>query len=272
MHIHRVELLHRGQRCGLVGGEQGAFGHAGQLGPAGNRRDDTRAVQVDAGGLLGGLGHRHVGIGLRRRCLGLVIHLLADGVDLHQLGIPFGHGAGRGGGGFGLAHTGLGAGMGRLKTRRIDLVQHLPGLDQCTFGEQPLLQNAADLWPDLRHYRGHGAARQLGVEGHTFGLEGDHTDLFGRGCGRFGAAGVAARAAGEQQAGGQPQHHQGTRSGKGETFKVRHGWDVVGKTEKAIQPVLAQMAGAGWRGGALGGSVGLPENVQSPAPNVLRNR
>ena len=79
-----LELLDCGQCAPLVGGHQCPVGDGGTTDAAGNRGRHFGIGQVDAGGLDRGLGGGHIGLGLLEGCIGIIIILLADRLDLHQ--------------------------------------------------------------------------------------------------------------------------------------------------------------------------------------------
>ncbi len=114
-----------------------------------------------------------------------------------------------------LRTPGLRAGMGRLQRGRVELVEHWPALTCGAFGEQPLLEDAADLRPDLGDDGGRGAARQLGAQRQRLVLERDGADFpFRRGGPCLGRGGLAvARAAGERDGGGQREGGREQREG-----------------------------------------------------------
>ena len=156
----------------LIGVQKGPRGHLGNRDLAADRREHRGIADVDLSGgevrasrLNGGLGRFHAG-------LSRVIGLLGNGVRLHE-----GRGTGSIGAGerelsLGLIERRLGASLGSLVGRGIDLIEGLAFLHVLAFGEEALLQHAAHLRTDLGHTIGHGAARDLLVhlnrpDGHS---------------------------------------------------------------------------------------------------------
>gem|GEM_PF-6490754 len=177
--MDRVELLHGGQRVGLAGADQRALGDRGLADPAADRRGDAGVAEGDVGGVEGGPCGADIGFGLLLRGDGVFQVLLADGVDLGQLGDalcaqPRCVGRGFGAGKLGAGAVGLGAVAGV-----IDLVQGLAGTDQAAFGEQALGNDATHLWAHFGDQEGVGAAGQLAGEADLAGLQGGHGDLAG---------------------------------------------------------------------------------------------
>ena len=60
----------------------------------------------------------------------------------------------------------------------VELVQGLSSLDQCAFGEQSLLDDAADLRPYVGNQMRIGLPGQLAREVDGLGLQRDHGDLW----------------------------------------------------------------------------------------------
>jgi len=142
VHVQRVKLRDGGQRLRLAGREQGAGRDAGGAAAPADRRLDAAVAQGQLGRAHGGLGRGDVRFALRKLRLAVIVLLLADGPGLDQLGIARGvHLRGA------LVRPGLGQlrlrrGQLHLQARRVDLVEHLPGLDLGALGEQALLQDA----------------------------------------------------------------------------------------------------------------------------------
>ncbi len=135
------------------------------------------------------------------RGLGVLDVLLADGVNGRQAAQPLG--ARPGGREVGLGHRQRRLGLvdrGAVG-RRIDLVEQLPGAHIRALLEAALLEQAADLRPDLRDQVGRGAAGQFGGQHHALRSErhGAHLRRAGRRPGgRLAAAGHEHRAEGRE--------------------------------------------------------------------------
>ncbi len=82
--IDRIELGDDGQRRRLVGGDQGALGHDRAADPPGDRAQHLGVGQVDLRRLHLGLCRRNAGRGLAFGGQGIVIVLVADGIDAAQ--------------------------------------------------------------------------------------------------------------------------------------------------------------------------------------------
>ncbi len=174
--IDRVQPLDRGQGGGLAWGDQGALGDAGDADAARDRRGDGGPAQVDASGvrrrvLLFDRGRR-----LPPGGLGVVIVLLADPVNLDQVGVAFRLEAGGGQVGFGAGDLRLGLVVGGLERGWVDPVKHLAGLDLAPLGERAGDDDASDLRADVRDFIGSGAARQLAGPRDRLGLQSHHAD------------------------------------------------------------------------------------------------
>ncbi|KAG1537751.1 hypothetical protein G6F50_014800 [Rhizopus delemar] len=171
-----------------------------------------------------GPGGTDIGLGLLLRGHGVFQVLLADRVDLGQLGDALGAQAGGVGGGFGAGQLGAGVvGLGAV-AGVIELVQRLAGLDHAALGEQALGNDAVDLRAHFGHQEGIGAARQFAGQAHGLGLQRDHGDVARA---LFGGLGLAAtgshgRGDGQRQREGSDsaQQHDG-KALRGRNLKKR---------------------------------------------------
>ena len=225
VHIDGVELLHRGQRSGLVGGNQRAHRHRRLADAPADGRIDAGVVQVDLGSLQRGLGRGHIGLALQLGGGGVVGLLLAHGLDGHQLFVAAGLQLGGHQRGLGLGQRGLGAVDSGAVTGRVYLVEQLTCLDLAAFHKLARLHQAGDLGPHIGHFHRRGAPGKLAGQRHALGLHHDVADLgCRRGCGRGGRRSRLA-------AGRQRQHYGQCRHGhpgrRGPVRKVR---DLHGKT------------------------------------------
>jgi hypothetical protein len=80
---------------------------------------------------------------------GVVGVLLADALDLDQLGVAVGLQLGGGLAGPGVGQLGLGLGVGGAIGRGVDLVEDLALLDDLALGEGTRQDDPVDLGPDL---------------------------------------------------------------------------------------------------------------------------
>ena len=180
VHVHRIDLLHDGQRRGSALADQRAFRHQRTADAAADGRGHRRIRQVDLGRLQVGTGHVDVGSRLALGRDGVVIVQLADGAGLHQRRVAGHLLGGQLLGRLGAHQRSLGTVVGGAQRGRVDLEQHLAGLHVTAFLEEALLQDAGGTGADLGHARRFDPARQvLGqADGRDLGL--DHADGQGR--------------------------------------------------------------------------------------------
>ena len=163
----------------LTAADQRALGNQGAADAAGDRRRRRRVFEVEPRA-----GQRR--LGLLVACRGLVIFLLADGLDLEQR-----LEAVEGGGGGG--KVGLGRGAVGLVGARVNAEQGRAGGDVGALGEQALLDHALDARPHLGAAHGEQAAGQVLGQRRRARCDGQHLDFGGRRC--------SARAAGSRPRG-----------------------------------------------------------------------
>lgn len=199
IHVDGVELLDRGQRGGLVRGDERARRDAGSADPSGDGGIHPGIGQVDAAGFHVGAGGGHVGLALGQRGGGVVVVLPADGLDRHQFFVAFGFQARALEVGLGLGQCRHVAVVGGLVGSRIDLVERFARFHVAAFAEPAGLDDAVDLGPDIGHQVGNRAPGQFRVERHALRLHGHHADH--RRAFRGGRA-TRRLATGGQQAGG----------------------------------------------------------------------
>ena len=84
--VHRIELLHGGDGRRLVRRDERTLGHRRLADAAADRRRDARVTEHDVGACDGGSRRLDVGFGLAQRGGRVFVVLLADRVDLDQLG------------------------------------------------------------------------------------------------------------------------------------------------------------------------------------------
>lgn len=164
VHIDGIELLHGGQRAGLVFRHQRARRHQRATAPPGDGGGHFGIGQTDARVFHGGLVDAHVGERLLVGGLGVFEFLLADRADVHQI-LKTLHLQARGG------YVGLGAGEVGLRAVEIgligggiNLVKDIPGLDVRAFHKETLLDDAAHLrthFSDLETRRAAGKFRRI---------------------------------------------------------------------------------------------------------------
>ena len=163
VHVHRVKLLYRGQRRGLIGSDQRTFGDQGAPDTAGDRRQHARIDQVDPRRL-----HRR--LRLQRRGNGIVVVLFADRIGFGQGLVALRERPSRSFGRHGAVVSGF---VGR----RIDLIQLLARLDLAALNEQPLQDDAVHLRSHVGRAQGVCSSGQLSRDWHRLGLHGDDGDF-----------------------------------------------------------------------------------------------
>ena len=214
VHIDGVKLAHRGQRLGLIRGNERAGRKGGLADTPRNGRADPGIFKLYPGRLHGGAVDRDLGLGLLEGGLRVVVFLLAHGLDGKQLAVAFRLEARRGDVGLRLHKCRLRAVQRSLVGGGIDLIQSLPRLNVRPFGKKAALDDAADLRPHFRHLKGSDAARQFRRVDDALRLQGDdgHFPRLGRKGPR-----PPLVAGGEQegrQQEGRPQQHSGIASCK----------------------------------------------------------
>ena len=204
VHVHRVDLLHQGQRRGFALTDQSPFGDQGAANAARNGRAHGGVVHIQLSRFNVGLGHGHIGLGLFEGRDGAHIFLLADGVGFDQGLVAFRLRLGLGQIGLCFGQVGLGAAEQGFVRRSVDLKQRLIRFHIAAFSELIFQQNAGHPRPDLGDTKGFGAARQLAGQAHLGKSGGHHADLGGwRGAcatARSGRCWRLTRRAGAQQA------------------------------------------------------------------------
>ena len=142
-----------------------------------DRRRDARVLEGDARGVERRARRGDLGLGPPVRGLRVVVLLLRHRLDLDELSVALGQQPGRHERRLGPREGRLGAVIVGLVQRRIDLVQHLPGLDLLALGEQAPLDEAADLRAHLGDHDRHRTAGQLGGHRHGLGRQCDDGDF-----------------------------------------------------------------------------------------------
>ena len=207
-------MLDQGKLGGLAGADQRAFGNQCAADAARDGRGHVGVARIDLCDLYGRAVGRHVGLGLLLRGDHVDIFLLADGVRFHQRLVALRLRRGLGQVGLRLAECCLGAGKRRLVGRRIDLVQHLAGLDFAAFCEQALEHHAVDAGAHLGHADRFHPAGQLGLERDGREPDRDDADFRRRAIAAPRRGGIFAAACrkhvkGNQGEGGVPDHGVG---------------------------------------------------------------
>ena len=162
IHVDGVELLDGGQCRVLAGRDQCPRRIGGGADTAGNGRLDARIVQIDLRRLQRSLGGHHGGPVLLQGGFGIVHVLFAHRVDGQQITVALRLRFGRAYHGLRLNERCLRIVVGCLVAGGIQLVEHLTFLHLLAFGEQPLLDDATHLGPNLgAHVRHRPASQRL---------------------------------------------------------------------------------------------------------------
>ena len=172
--VDRVEPLDRGQCAGLARRHQRAFGERRALHAPGDRRRDAGVAEVDRRRLHRRLVLLHRGRRLFRARVGVIEILAADGVDLDEVGVPFGLVPGGCEVRLGIGLLGLRLVQGGPVRGGIDLEEQLSLADVATFHEGPGDDDSVHLRTDVGGLEGGGAAGKLAGQFHRRRRHRDH--------------------------------------------------------------------------------------------------
>lgn len=202
--IDRVELLDTRQQRGIALPHQCPFGGKRTADAPGDRRGDRGVTQVQARGLHVGLGRTHGGLGAAQLGGGAVEVLLADRFDLDQRLVTLDPRLGLLLYRLGAGLVALGSRQGGLERRRVDLEQHIAGLDVGAFFEAFVQDDAGHPGAHLGDPHRLDPARQGRGQGQRLAGHGHHRyrihDL-GRGLGLIRPVAARQRDRRRQQAG-----------------------------------------------------------------------
>ncbi len=164
--IDRIELLDGRQLLRLAIADQRPFRHRGAAYTPGDGRKYFGIANIDFRPF-------QLGLGLQRRSPSLIMGLLAHRLFLDQQRIAIRQRLGR-------RQPRLSTFQGGLVYGRIDLIELLTLLYFTPFCEQALLNDAADLRPDLGNAEGCGSPRQLRCQFERLSSECHDANLRGR--------------------------------------------------------------------------------------------